>query len=155
MRSPRVRWPAALLVAFSVLAMSPAGADEPTPEATAPSSTARTVDDAVLRWGLSNEANNAAFAPGTYNFFSAGKVADPGRGGTTVDRSDWRQRSGSVSIEKWLSGTWRPATWAGLSTDTEGKALTNPLGGRFSGHQIVFGAGVGTVDVVIAGLRAR
>jgi len=152
-----LRWLVSVLVAALVggvfLAAVPAWSDEPSaggsesaaPETTQPAP-AQSVDNAVLRWGLSDEANNMAFAPGTYNFFSAGRIANPGRGGTTVKQSGWKQSSGSVSIEKWLNGSWRAATWAGLSTDTTGKALTSPLSGRFSGHQIVFSDGVGTVD---------
>ena len=55
-------------------------------------------------------------------------------------------KSGAVAIEKWLDGAWHAATWAGLSTGTDGKPLTSPLGGRFSGHQIVFSQGTGTID---------
>jgi hypothetical protein len=106
----------------------------------------RSVTGAVLRWGLSNEANNSAFAPGTYNFFSAGKVPDPGRGGSTLNRTDWRQASGGVGVEKWDGRTWRAATWNGLSTTPDGTALGSPTNGRFSNHQLVFSGGVGTVD---------
>ena len=42
------------------------------------------VDDAVLTWGLNDESNNKAFAPGTFNFMSAGAVPDPGRGGQSI-----------------------------------------------------------------------
>ena len=38
----------------------------------------------MLRWGISNESNNRAFAPGTFNFFSAGVLPDPGRGGVQI-----------------------------------------------------------------------
>ena len=143
-----LRWLVAVLVSGFFLAAIPAWSDEPSAGSSesADPETARSIDNAVLRWGLSNEANNMAFAPGTYNFFSAGKIADPGKGGTTLKQSGWKQSSGSVSIEKWLNGSWRAATWAGLSTDTTGKALTSPLSGRFSGHQIVFSQGVGAVD---------
>lgn len=127
-----------------------ATADDPTPTASPSASptatpTATAVDDAVLRWGVSNEANNAAFAPRTYNFFSAGKIANPGRGGQTITASKWHATAGDVEIEKWTGSRWKRATWAGLSTDVNGTTLT-PGGGRFSGHQVVFGDGVGTVD---------
>ncbi|HEX7739342.1 MAG TPA: hypothetical protein VF426_06815 [Marmoricola sp.] len=136
-----VRWLLVALVGGSLLLSGPAWSDSATA-----STGEQPVDGAVLRWGLSDEANNAAFAPGTFNFFSAGKVADPGRGGTTLKQPGWKQTSGSVSIEKWLDGGWHAATWAGLSTDTTGKPLAGPLSGRFSGHQIVFSDGVGTID---------
>lgn len=116
----------------------------------------RTVDAAQLRWGVSNEANNRAFAPGTVNHFSAGRVADPGSGGNTLApggatwsngrAAGWSASAGDVSIEKLDGTTYRPATWAGLSTDSSGAALGSPTAGTFSNHQLVFDRGVGTVD---------
>ncbi|MCX6406683.1 MAG: hypothetical protein NTV28_07175 [Propionibacteriales bacterium] len=118
------------------------GTGDPDPtaqEATGP----RDVDDAVLRWGLNDESNNRAFAPGTINFLSAGKVPDPGRGGTIMPASGWSARTGDVAVEKWDGSAYRPATWAGLRTDATGAAIG---GGRFSGHQLVFSGGRGTID---------
>ncbi|KHL14561.1 hypothetical protein CLV56_2740 [Mumia flava] len=107
-----------------------------------------TVDDAQLRWGVSNETNNAAHAPGTYNFFSAGSVPDPGRGGETIHERDWSAHDGDVRIEKATSaGTYRLATWKGLSTAPDGGALTSASSGVFSDHQVVLDGGSGTVDV--------
>lgn len=126
-----------LLVVLGTLA--PAQAEEGEP-------TSITIETGVLRWGFSNEANNRAFAPNTYNFFSAGKVPDPGSGGKTLKQADWRQVSGNVSIEKLVGSVWKAATWTGLSTDSNGAALPAPAVGRFSNHQVVFGTGAGTVD---------
>jgi hypothetical protein len=106
------------------------------------------VDDAVLRWGINNESNNRAFAPGTYNFFSAGKIPDPGKGGQLVARAGWRQRSGDVAIEKYstAAGAYVPATWDGLRTGSDNQAITSPTSGRFSNHQVVLSGGSGEVD---------
>ncbi len=106
----------------------------------------RPVSGAVLRWGVTNEANNAAHAPSTYNYLSAGVVPDPGKGGTKLPRSSWSAQTGAAQIQKFTGGTWRPATWEGLTTDSDGKALGVPTEGRFSNHQVVLGAGVGTID---------
>jgi hypothetical protein len=116
------------------------------------------VDDAQLRWGLNDESNNAAFAPGTFNFLSAGEVADPGAGGTTLPSTGtgatwsngrpagWAARSGEVRIEKrQAGGGYALATFAGTSTDAAGTRLTTS-GGRFSDHQVVIDGGTGTVD---------
>lgn len=116
-----------------------------TPTATA--GTAVEVDDAVLRWGINNESNNRAYAPQTFNFFSAGRVPDPGRGGTTLRERDWRAEAGSVQVQKWTGSAWRRATWSGLSTDSSGQPLGSPVAGTFSNHNLVFGDGTGTVDV--------
>lgn len=127
----------------------PAGAAEPSPGA-GPSATPSgpvELDGATLRWGINDESSNRAFAPDTYNFLSAGTVPDPGRGGTTLPRSRWKQAAGDVSIEKWNGKAWRPATWEGLRTDERGAALGSPTSGTFSRHRFVFGAGTGTVDV--------
>lgn len=143
-----------LSAASVVLVALPAGADdEPTPTPTAtPTVTERPadgpveVDDAVLRWGLNNESNNRAFAPGTYNFFTAGKLPDPGRGGTTIRQADWKQAAGDVEIEKWNGSRYVDATWAGLSTDSAGRPLGSATAGTFSNHQFVFSGGAGEVD---------
>jgi hypothetical protein len=117
----------------------------------------RPVDAAQLRWGISNEANNRAFAPGTVNHFSAGRIADPGTGGATLTSggatwsngraAGWSASSGDVSVEKLDGAAYRPATWAGLSTDASGATLGSPTAGTFSNHQLVFDRGAGTVDV--------
>jgi hypothetical protein len=104
------------------------------------------LDDAVLRWGVNNESSNRAFAPRTYNFFSAGRVPDPGKGGTTLERRHWHQKSGDVLVQKWDGATWRPATWTGLSTGSDGDPLGSPTSGTFSNHRFVFGGGTGEVD---------
>ncbi len=114
-----------------------------------------TVEDAQLRWGINDESNNQAFAPGTYNFFSAGEVPDPGRGGQTVrngrwtstDAVAWWARRGTVRVEKLNArGGYDLATFAGLSTQPDGSQLAGPTGGRFSGHQVVLDGGTGQVD---------
>ena len=109
--------------------------------------TAVQVDDAVLRWGVNNESSNRAFAPRTYNFFSAGLVPDPGEGGDDdpAGRSGSRP-AGDVQIQKWNGSAWRKATWAGLSTDSDGKPLGSPTAGTFSNHRFVFSGGTGEVD---------
>ncbi len=118
------------------------------------------VHNALLRWGVNNESNNRGAAPGTFNFFSAGKIGNPGGGGQTLTDAShgarwsngkaagWQAASGNVRIEKLRSdGRHVRATWAGTKTDRDGA----PLGGyavntRFSDHQIVIRGGTGTVD---------
>jgi hypothetical protein len=95
---------------------------------------------------MSNEASNRAFAPDTFNFFSAGVLPDPGHGGVQIRPDQWHQRVGSVAVEKWDGTAWKPATWAGLGTDSKGAPLGAPADGTFSNHTFVFGAGTGTVD---------
>ncbi|WP_345269659.1 hypothetical protein [Nocardioides nanhaiensis] len=123
---------------------TPTGGSSETPTET-PNEPLR-VTDAALRWGVNNESSNRAFAPGTYNFFSAGTVPDPGRGGTRLARTAWRQRAGNVAVQKWDGTTWRPATWAGLSTTSQGQPLGAPTAGTFSNHAVVLSGGRGVVD---------
>lgn len=104
------------------------------------------VDDAELRWGVNHESNNRAFAPGTFNFFSAGKIADPGRGGAILPESGWSAAQGNVTIEKQVGTTYQRATWAGLRTDSAGVSIPSPTSGRFSNHQVVVGGGTGEID---------
>ena len=143
MRRDRVAG-ALLALVGSVLLAVPALADDPTE---APTAGPAAIDGVALRWGVNNESSNRAFAPRTYNFFSAGQVPDPGKGGTTLPRSGWHQKSGDVAIEKWNGSAWKPATWAGLSTDSSGAELGSPTAGTFSNHRFVFAEGVGTVDL--------
>ncbi|MDF9718146.1 hypothetical protein, partial [Nocardioides sp. ChNu-99] len=117
----------------------------PTTEPTTPPTTgAVAVDDAVLRWGLTNESNNAAHEPGAHNFFSAGRAV-PGVGVHLRERQ-WAASDGGVSVEKWDGSTWRTATWDGLRTTSAGAPITNPSAGTFSNHQVVLRAGAGEVD---------
>ncbi|MDP2774896.1 MAG: hypothetical protein Q8O61_15190, partial [Nocardioides sp.] len=125
---------------------TPTPTTTPTPTSTAEPSTGLEVDDAVWTWGVNNESSNRAHAPGTVNLFSAGKVPDPGRGGRTIKQQDWRQRSGAVSVRKWDGAAWRAATWAGLSTDSDGDPLGAPTAGTFSNHRFEFTGGEGLVD---------
>ena len=105
------------------------------------------VDDAQFRWGINNESNNAGFAPDTANFFSAGKLDDPGRGGQTISRRDWSASVDEVTIEKRQpDGSYDAATWNGLTTTPSGDDLTSPTAGKFSGHQVVMDGGTGTID---------
>lgn len=133
---------AAVLAAAAValLAVPALAAGEPTAGPT-------TLSAATLRWGINNESSNRAYAPDTYNFFSAGLATNPGSGGQTIEQSAWSPSAGAVRIEKWDGTSWRPATWAGLSTDSSGAPLTMPTAGTFSNHSFVFGGGTGTVDL--------
>jgi len=141
----RDRVAAALLALVgSVLVAVPALADDPTE---APTAGPAAIDGVALRWGVNNESSNRAFAPRTYNFFSAGQVADPGKGGTTLPRSGWHQKTGAAATEKWSGSAWKPATWAGLTTDSSGAELGSPTAGTFSSHRFVFAEGAGTVDL--------
>ncbi|WP_167005296.1 hypothetical protein [Mumia sp. ZJ430] len=118
--------------------------------------TAREVTGATLRWGLSNEVNNRAFAPGSFNFMSAGTISDPGKGGQTIISADswsngkpagWKASSGNVALEKkTTSGSYAPATWSGLTTSPSGAPIASPTSGTFTDHQIVLSEGSGWVD---------
>lgn len=132
------------------------GSSSAIPSATPTTTGPFTVDDAQLRWGVNDESNNAAFAPGTFNFFSAGELSDPGAGGQTLTNggaswsngkpADWSAASGEVRLEKRRTdGSYAPATFAGVSTDAAGTRLTTS-GSTFSDHQVVIDGGTGTVD---------
>ncbi|GGO76045.1 HtaA domain-containing protein [Nocardioides deserti] len=104
------------------------------------------LEGAVLRWGINHESSNRAHAPDTFNYLSAGRVADPGRGGTALPRSAWKQRAGAVRVQKWDGRRWRAATWAGLRTDASGAPLGSPASGSTSGLRFTIGEGEGYVD---------
>jgi len=113
------------------------------------------VCDAVFRWGVNDESNNRGFAPGTFNFLSAGAVPNPGRGGatigndatwTTTKQVAWRARQGNVRIEKNTASGPQLATFAGLRTGPKGESIPSPTSGIFSNHQVVISGGTGKVD---------
>lgn len=138
MRRDRVASAAALAIAGLLVAAVPAMAGE--------ESTTVQLDGAVLRWAVNNETSNRAYAPRTYNLMSAGLVPDPGEGGWSIPRSQWKQAAGNVQIQKWNGSAWRKATWGGLTTDSSGEPLGSPTSGRFSNHRFVVSAGTGEVD---------
>ncbi len=140
-----------LLAALVLVAAPPAYATEETPGPSDPptdeeESSVVVLDDAQLAWGLNLEASNRAFAPGTVNMLGAGTI-NPGGGGRKVTPDLWRPRDGDVRIEK--AGTddvYRPATWAGLFTQSDGSDLGSPSAGTFSNHRVVLDGGSGEVD---------
>jgi hypothetical protein len=125
---------AAVAVGLSTWAALPAAAAE------------LAVDDAVFTWGISNEANNRAFAPGTYNFMSAGKA--PKTGGTdTISQAEWSATEGNVTIQKeQADGSYATASWAGLKTTPTGGAIANPSTGLFTDHRVAISRGEGTLQ---------
>ena len=115
------------------------------------------VAGAVFAWGLSNEVNNAGFAPGTANFLSAGKIANPGAGGNTLTSAtawsngkaaNWTARAGNVEIQKkTVAGGYATATWEGLKTSPSGASISPPTSNIFSDHRVAIKGGTGTADV--------
>lgn len=117
------------------------------------------VDNATLRWGVSNESNNAGFAPGTWNLFSAGKLGDPGAGGQTLRSTDqgatwsnnaaagWANHAGNVTVEDLQAGGgYALTTFDGTRQNSAGTS-TAPAGNNvFAETQLVFRNGTGTVD---------
>jgi hypothetical protein len=150
MRRPVIAWAGALALVLASAVWTGPGTATATPAPGAASTvdtTATEVTDVTLRWGMSDEANNRSFAPGRHNFFSAGRVADPGRGGWTMTERDWRASAGTVRIEKRLAdGSHRLATWDGLTTTADDTPIPSPTSGRFSDHTVVVSGGTGWVD---------
>lgn len=124
---------ATALILAGVLTAAPAQAAE------------TTIDNAVFRWGISNEANSGAFAPGTYNLLSAGEVSATSAN-DRVTETNWKQSEGNVRILKLQSdSTYAAADFAGLRTNAAGTVITAG-NGLNSGHVAEITAGTGTVD---------
>lgn len=104
------------------------------------------VNGATLYWAMNHEATNKAFAADTYNFFSAGTLSKVRRFDNTIRPQDWNASAGNVTIQKFLNGKWRTATWQDTSTDTKGAKVTSPTSGAYTGLQMAFGKGSGTMD---------
>ncbi|MFZ4895597.1 hypothetical protein ACL9RL_14205 [Plantibacter sp. Mn2098] len=125
------------VVAVGLTAAAPATAAEPVG--------ASTVSDAVFRWGINNETNNSAF-DGSINLLAAGKIDKTGAA-SKMTEAQWSQHQGNVSIEKkQADGSYAAATWAGLRTSATGGPISPPTSAVYSDHQVVIGAGTGTVD---------
>lgn len=101
-----------------------------------------TVDNAEFRWGLNKQSAGPSHGPG-HNFFSAGDLLEvPGN----ITAATWMQKSGDVSVEKRLSpsSTTKPA-FADTLTDQAGRSFA-ASSTKYSGLEMVFGKGTGTVD---------
>ncbi|MFN3602492.1 MAG: hypothetical protein ACK4UY_14010 [Dietzia sp.] len=129
----------ALLLAFGALMSSPS--------ARAQSSTVE-LTDAEFRWGLTKQSSGPSHGPGL-NFLSAGDSSAALAGsGATITEQTWRATSGDVTIEKRSpnGATSTTATWAGTQTDQSGTPIRDAASSKYSGLEMVFGKGVGTVD---------
>nr|WP_153303503.1 hypothetical protein [Plantibacter flavus] len=103
------------------------------------------VDDAILRWGFSNEANNGAFFGGC-NFLTAGHVPDVGSG-AIIDESRYRAQDGPVRIEKPnAGGAYELASFATRCLDRSGSTVDSNVTSAFTDSQLVIVGGSGTVD---------
>ncbi|SDY82284.1 cell wall-binding repeat-containing protein [Herbiconiux ginsengi] len=121
-------------LALSAVSATPALAADPTPAA---------VSGAVFTWGLSDEAGSKAFGPG-YNFLSAGTIAKTSAG-DVISQAEWLAQAGNTTIQKkQADGGYATSTWAGLSTDSTGAALTT--GGKPSDNRVSIASGTGTAD---------
>jgi hypothetical protein len=116
-----------------------------------------TVTDAELRWELNKESTSGAFAPGTWNLFSAGRLGNPGQGGQTLSSTDqgatwsngaaagWKNAEGNVTIEDLAAdGRHVPTTWQGTRTNAAGAAVNTA--GTTSDNVVSIGNGTGTLD---------
>ncbi|PZA18967.1 hypothetical protein [Modestobacter versicolor] len=113
------------------------------------------VTDAQFRWGLNQEVGNAAFAPGTVNLLSAGRVPSTGPD-QQIGADRWAATAGSVRIEKRQpDGSYALATFAGTRTTPAGQPLTTPSAGLWSDHQVVLDGGTGQVDVAAGEATVR
>lgn len=104
------------------------------------------ITEAEFRWALNKQSSGPSHGPGL-NFLSAGDISGAITGpDTAIKPSDWKATSGDVTIEKRGSGgTSAPATWDGVQTDQSGTALSGSSS-KYSGLEMVFTGGEGTVD---------
>ncbi|WP_291057618.1 fibronectin type III domain-containing protein, partial [Herbiconiux sp.] len=126
---------------------SPAGGRATAVQVTIAPSTAAVLqlDDAVLRWGLNDEANNGAYFGGC-NYLSAGRTPDPG-GSALFTAAQYSNVSGNVSIQKPdASGTYVRANWDTKCLDRTGAPLSSGTNTPYGGNQFVMTGGTGEVD---------
>jgi hypothetical protein len=131
--------------------------------ATAPSASAApiSISNARFTWDINNEVQAGAFAPGTWNLMSAGKIGSPGAGGQTLKTADngatwsndtaagWSNTSGNVTIEdKASDGSYAPTTFAGTHRNSAGVLTTGASQTILAETRMVVKNGVGTLDPV-------
>ncbi len=104
-----------------------------------------TVTDAQFRWGMNIESGTRAYAPGTFNIFSAGDVTEDLLGPhQQLPSSAWKASDGNVAIEKCdANGKASAATWASTQTTRSGGEITT---GDHNGLEVVFSGGEGEID---------
>lgn len=104
------------------------------------------LDNAEFRWGLNQQTAGPSHGPG-HNLLSAGDISGALSGpNQQITESDWRARSGDVTIEKRSStGSTTTATWQGTKTDRSGTEFSGSSD-KHSGLEMVFSKGVGSVD---------
>ncbi|QDH10785.1 hypothetical protein FE634_21580 [Nocardioides dongxiaopingii] len=151
--------PRRVLGAVTSLGVAAAGLAVVGSVATATPARAAEVDvtNATFTWDLNNESTSGAFAPGTWNLMSAGRIGDPGAGGMTLRAADdgatwsngaaagWSATAGNVTVEDLqANGTYAPATFGSTRTNTAG-ANANTSGVRGE-TRFKFTGGTGTVD---------
>ncbi|MCD4526970.1 Ig-like domain repeat protein [Nocardioides sp. cx-173] len=135
------------IVALGVATASPAAA--------APIS----VRNATFAWDINNEVQAGAYAPGTWNLMSAGKIGNPGAGGQMLRAADngatwsngvaagWANVAGNVTIEdKGADGSYAPTTFDGTRRNSAGETTSGTSTTILSENRLVVRNGVGTLD---------
>ncbi|MGF9755470.1 Ig-like domain-containing protein [Microvirga sp. 0TCS3.31] len=120
---------------------------------------ATTVTNAELRWELNKESISGAYAPGTWNLFSAGRLGNPGAGSQTLTSTDqgatwsngaaagWRNTEGNVTVlDKQADGSYAPTTWLGTRQNAAGQSSNTS--GTTSENLLSLRNGTGSVDPV-------
>jgi hypothetical protein len=129
--------------------------------ATAPTASAApiSVTNASFTWSINNEVNAGAFAPGTWNLMSAGKIADPGAGGQVLNSADsgatwgnakpagWKNTSGNVTIEDQAAdGSYAPTTFQGTRTNSAGQTTSGASSTILAETRMTIKNGAGSLD---------
>ncbi|MEI5672123.1 MULTISPECIES: beta strand repeat-containing protein [unclassified Nocardioides] len=117
------------------------------------------VTNATFTWDINNEVNAGAFAPGTWNLMSAGRIGNPGAGGATLKSADngatwnngaaagWKNTDGNVTIEdKAADGSYGPTTFQGTRTNSAGQTTSGASQTILAETRLVVRNGVGTLD---------
>jgi hypothetical protein len=137
-----------VLAAMTVLIGVAAACVPTTPPAstttTTVAATVKTVSNATLEWTVSKEANNATFAPGQVNYWSAGQ--------SDSTQATYVPTNGNATVlKKNASGNYVPigsesaVSWANRNRDGSGNVVT-ALGAFSLGQKVRFSNGTGTVN---------
>lgn len=129
----------AFILALGVIAWAPAARAQDGDQAMAVK-----LENAEFRWGINRESGGRAFDPTAFNLLMAGSLERSVK--RRIVEDEWSSRSGNVTIEKrWSSGKPTVATFKDTSTDRSGEPTTIEQG-SYSGLEMVFRGGSGTVD---------
>ena len=117
----------------------------PTSSTTAPPNPVKAVTNGTLQWTISQEANNAAFAPGQYNYWNAGTTPATSAAGYVATDGDVTIQKRNAAGTYVNIGSETSVSFANRGRNGNGTLVT-PSGATKLDQRVVLSGGSGTVN---------